>query len=69
VKTHADFCEAETDHECDCATATELARLRSFAQAVRDEFTCNVDRDHPRTEEHVDDCLHCAAVEALESPR
>ena len=63
--THADWCEAETDHPLDCATATELGRLRAFAEACRDES--------PHTSsllgrEPADSCWHCAAIAALEKP-
>jgi hypothetical protein len=63
---HADTCEAEADHPHDCATASELARLRAFAEAVRDEVACS---GPDLRADHVDDCLHCAAVQALERAR
>lgn len=66
---HADYCEAERDHDHSCGTATELARLRAFAEAVRDEIACiGHDGDEEGTE-HVDDCWHCGAEAALETPR
>jgi hypothetical protein len=66
---HADTCEAEADHPHDCATATELGRLRAFAEAVREEFECVDDNNDALPENHVDDCLHCYAVQALERAR
>lgn len=65
TRHHADTCEAEVDHDDSCATASEIARLRAFAEAVRDEFSCmsSPERHGP------DDCWHCAAVQALEGPR
>jgi hypothetical protein len=66
--THTDSCEAEPGHPWDCATATELCRLRAFAEAVRDEFMCGAEStpegDIPP--DHVDDCWRCYAVQALE---
>jgi hypothetical protein len=61
--THSTSCEADTGHALDCATATELARLRAFAEQVRDEFSC-VGLMPDGT--HVDDCWHCGAAQALE---
>lgn len=69
MRTHGNSCEADTGHDYDCGTATQLAKLTAFAEAVRDEFTCTVDRDHPATEDHVQDCWHHAACEALEPPK
>jgi hypothetical protein len=66
TRHHADTCEAEADHDDSCQTATELARLRAFAEAVRDEFRCDIEGcggDEP--EDHVDDCWSCAAAQAL----
>jgi hypothetical protein len=68
MKSHADWCEADTGHDLDCSTATRLARLTAFAEAVRDEFACTIDRDNPRSDDHVDDCLYCYAVQSLEPP-
>jgi hypothetical protein len=76
--THADYCEAELHHPHDCATATRIERLRAFAEAVRDEVACAGfvqatldDRASAAVahDAHLTDCLHCAAVEALEVPR
>jgi hypothetical protein len=82
ARAHTDWCEAEADHPHDCATATQLARLRAFAEAVRDEVHCNGlpvvtggivglgEQDRADLEAaHRDDCFHCAAVQALEPPR
>ena len=69
TRTHADTCEAEADHDASCGTATELARLRAFAEALRDEIECiGHDGDEEGTE-HADDCWHCGAVRALERAR
>lgn len=59
---HADWCEADSGHLYYCGTATEMARLRAFAESMRDEFTC----DEPADECDPDDCLHHAALAALE---
>jgi hypothetical protein len=64
--THSSFCQADTGHTLDCATASELARLRAFAEAVRDEWQCNWADDEPRPDDHIDDCWHCYAAQALE---
>jgi hypothetical protein len=67
--THVGECEAEPGHALDCATATRLARLTAFAEAVRDEIDCvGHDGDEEGTE-HVDDCWHCGAEQALEPVR
>lgn len=67
---HADWCEAERDHVGSCATATELGRLRAFAEAVRDEWECYRDSDElPLPDDHVDDCWHCDALQALGQAR
>jgi hypothetical protein len=59
-------------------TATELARLRAFAEAVRDEVQCSGFTPAPGDDrgsaalahdQHLDDCLHCAAELALERAR
>jgi hypothetical protein len=68
------MCEAEADHPHDCSLATELARLRAFAEAVREEFECTSPGPLPdhitdSMADHVDDCLHCAATQALERAR
>jgi hypothetical protein len=74
-RAHAAMCEAEADHPHDCSLATELARLRAFAEAVRDDFSCMVKDaardDAPDAEGcgDVDDCWHCYAVQALERAR
>jgi hypothetical protein len=69
-RRHAYGCEAERDHRHDCATATALLRLHSFAQTVLDEFECTLERHMLEGEklpaDHVDDCWHCAARQALE---
>jgi hypothetical protein len=67
TRHHADTCEAEADHDDSCGTATELARLRAFAEAVRDEFPCFDDGDPALVakDDHVDDCWHCYALQAL----
>lgn len=67
--THSSFCEADTGHALDCATATELAKLRAFAEAVRDEFDCETDKyvsGDPGGCGDVDDCWHCYAAAVLE---
>jgi hypothetical protein len=76
TRLHADTCEAEADHPHDCAAATELARLRAFAEAVRDEFACIgrgkaecIGLDGDEGSGHVDDCWHCGAEQALERAR
>lgn len=66
---HAPYCEAESDHKLDCATATELARLRAFAEAVRDSVGCTEPANEPVPVDHYDACLHCAAEQALERAR
>jgi hypothetical protein len=63
---HTDSCEAEPGHTGDCATATELARLRAFAEAVRDEWDCFLPEGAAVPEDHTDDCWRCAAEQALE---
>ena len=63
---HVDTCEADLGHTGDCATATELAKLRAFAEAVRDEWECFLADDTPVPDDHVDDCWHHAALQALE---
>ena len=70
MRTHPDWCEGAPDHDDACATATELARLRAFAEIVRDEFHCSTP-DVPEDalpEDHVDDCWHHLALQALENP-
>jgi hypothetical protein len=81
--THSPTCEAEADHPGECATATELGRLRAFAEMIRDEVHCDglpqvlggiVERlgDEARADleaAHRDDCFHCAALQALEPAR
>lgn len=76
--THSPTCEADGAHDGDCATATELGRLRAFAEAVRDEVACSGftpapgdDRESAALahDQHLDDCLHCAALQALERAR
>jgi hypothetical protein len=72
--THADNCQADTGHTLDCATATELAKLRAFAEAVRDEWECpektpSDGEDYPDGCGDVDDCWHCYAAQALERVR
>lgn len=65
---HADFCEAEFPHDLDdCAMATELARLRAFAEGMREEFPCTL--ESVDAVDHADDCVHCAATEALGGTR
>jgi hypothetical protein len=64
-RRHAAWCEAEAGHDHDCAPATELARLRAFATAVRDEFVCVLEGEE-RPEDHVDDCWRCYAEQAME---
>lgn len=66
---HADWCEGDTGHDYDCGTATKLAKLTAFAEAVRDEFKCTEDGDQPRTADHLSGCWHCVALDALETPR
>lgn len=79
---HADYCEAEPGHALDCATATRLARLTAFAEAVRDEIHCDGLpivlagaeglNDQARADleaAHRDDCFHCYALQALEPVR
>jgi hypothetical protein len=82
-RVHTIACDADGPHApLDCATASELARLRAFAEAVRDEFTClgapvGPTDDVPLSNEviddlqaaHRDDCWHCAAEQALEGAR
>ena len=64
---HTLACDHDGAHPgLDCATATELARLRAFAEAVRDEFTCLGPLEARVADDHTDDCLHCAAEQALE---
>jgi hypothetical protein len=67
TRLHNDTCEAEVGHLNDCATATELARLRAFAEAVRDDFDCMAKDDAPDAEGcgDVDACWHCYALQAL----
>jgi hypothetical protein len=65
---HEDWCEAELDHVLDCGSATELCRLRSFAEAVRDEFECSAPEAEVADAEHVTDCWQHAAIDALERP-
>jgi hypothetical protein len=71
MMTHEDWCEADPGHAHDCRTATELARLRSFAESVRMEFSCTkpdvFDEDHLPVG-HEDDCWHHAAILALAKP-
>lgn len=69
TRTHAAMCEAEADHPHDCSLATELARLRAFAEAVRDEVQCVGMEGHLDDGQHLTDCLHCAAAKALERAR
>lgn len=72
TRSHSPTCEADGAHDGDCATATELARLRAFAEAVRDEIGCSDDNRpayYAEAEDHVDDCWHCAALQALERAR
>jgi hypothetical protein len=64
--THSSFCQADTGHTLDCATATELARLRAFAETVAEEFACFLPEDTPAPDDHLDDCWHHAALQALE---
>ncbi|TAL08248.1 MAG: hypothetical protein EPO02_13370 [Nitrospirae bacterium] len=64
---HEEWCEAEQGHEHDCKTATQMARLRALAESLQAEFTCHVEVED-QSEDHVDDCWHCAATEALEPP-
>jgi hypothetical protein len=64
TRHHADTCEAEADHDYDCGTMTELARLRAFAEMIRDEIGCVC-----RHQQDADDCFHCAAEQALERAR
>jgi hypothetical protein len=68
---HSSFCQADTGHTLDCATATELARLRAFAEAVRDEWQCTLAGEvvEEMPADHVDDCWHCYATQALERVR
>jgi uncharacterized membrane protein len=66
---HAGFCEAEQGHAQDCATATRLARLQAFAEAVRDEFQCTAQQDDLDDATHLTDCWQCAALQALEPVR
>jgi nucleoside-diphosphate-sugar epimerase len=68
MSSHAEWCEAESDHAYNCATATELARLRSFAEAVRDEFECDAPEAEVADPDHVQDCWHHAAADALRKP-
>jgi len=68
MSSHAEWCEAESDHPYNCATATELARLRSFVEAVRDEFECGASDAQMARPEHVDDCWHHGALDALRKP-
>jgi len=71
-REHADSCEAEPGHASDCQTATELARLRAFAEAVRDEMECSdpdLDDNGKYSDAHIADCFHCAAEQALERAR
>jgi hypothetical protein len=67
--THADYCEAEQGHAHDCATATELARLRAFAEALADEIECVGHDGDEEGIEHDDACWHCGAERAMEDPR
>jgi hypothetical protein len=69
MTAHMDWCEADTGHDYGCATATELAKLRAFAQAVRDEIECIGHGGDEEGTEHADDCWHCGAADALEVPR
>lgn len=71
MRTHADWCEADHNHLHDCEIATELARLRAFAEAVRDEFTCTTPdaEEDALSEEHNEECWHHAALAALGRPR
>lgn len=78
TRHHADTCEADTGHDNDCGTATELVRLRAFAEAVRDDVGCAGYDDYGNQNEvvqadllaaHLDDCLHCAALQALGQAR
>jgi hypothetical protein len=63
------MCEAEADHPHDCSLATELARLRAFAEAVREEFLCTASADDLDDAAHLTDCWRCYAVQALERAR
>ena len=67
-RRHLDACEAEADHPLDCATATELARLRAFAEAIRDEVFATCPHGGHGCGD-VDDCWHCYATQALERAR
>jgi hypothetical protein len=82
TRPHAAICEAEADHRHDCATATELGRLRAFAEAVREEVHCDglpmvlggieglgEEARADLEAAHRDDCFHCAATKALERAR
>lgn len=78
TRHHADTCEADTGHDNDCGTASELARLRAFAEAVRDDVGCAghipvvTDDDEAMAQQladHLADCLHCAALQALGQAR
>lgn len=64
---HEPWCEGDGAHPGDCKTATRLARLTAFAEAVRDEFECSGELpEFPATiENHVGDCWHCYAERAL----
>lgn len=64
---HSDTCEAEADHPLDCGTASELGRLRAFAEQMHAEFPCTL--ESVTADDHVDDCVHCAALAALERAR
>jgi hypothetical protein len=77
---HTLACDADGSHApLDCATASRLARLEAFAEAVRDEFACHgypsteIDVDGSVSQEakaaHVEDCWSCYAAEALEGAR
>lgn len=68
MKQHTPWCEAEGDHDHDCAAATELTRLRAFTEAVRETFACTAQGEDKR-DDHVDDCFHCYADQALERAR
>lgn len=82
TRHHADTCEAKSDHDHDCGTATDLVRLRAFAEMVRDEVHCDgfptvlagaeEMGDELRADAlaaHRDDCFHCAALMALGQAR
>jgi hypothetical protein len=65
-REHEPFCDADGAHPGDCKTAVRLARLTAFAEAVRDEVECtDEDGCAAAREDHVDDCWHCYAEQAL----